>query len=227
MKRALILMCLALAGCGGDSGGGSTHPKTEWRIQLPINENGNFTGRYAQYPTPPDRPPYYVGTPRDSKFMNPGKPCATSPNSSGCRTELRHLIEWKTGTLRGKVALDRWSGEGEGNTSIIQVCGKRIGCPALMIKVRSDGQVAWHTNNEKDGKKAGGSKGAFSERLVRGKAVGFNLHVDGAKSTLKLGDETQTIPIDPKAGPFHFKYGCYSSGRCEAQFNDTKAIPNG
>ena len=33
MKRALILICLALAGCGGDSGGGSTHPKTEWRIQ--------------------------------------------------------------------------------------------------------------------------------------------------------------------------------------------------
>lgn len=225
---AVIAASFLLASCEGSGGGGSAPPPNPYadvRIQLPINENGERKGRFATQNAAKERKPYYSGNPVNSTTYSPGQPCATSPNSDGCRTEFRVFRnDFKEGSLSGSVKfIDVPSG-----ASIIQACGDKIGCPALMVKYeRNNGRICWHVNGEdSNGNKLRDyNKGCLDGTFSVNRFYDFKVKIDeDGSGYIRVGASYSRIKTHTKARPYHWKWGCYSKYKCKIEWKNIKKV---
>lgn len=93
-----------LAGCsggggGGSSSGGGSSPSSKfdlkkYRIQLPVNENGDLSGSMHYINPAKTVKPWFIHSADKLEFTCPVKG-ATSGGSNSPRTELRENYEWK------------------------------------------------------------------------------------------------------------------------------------
>ena len=62
---------LALVGCGGSDGGGSSPPKSNgWIIQLPVNASGERKGKMVTYEATRSFKPWFKGTPQNAQIYH-------------------------------------------------------------------------------------------------------------------------------------------------------------
>lgn len=197
----------------------SAATRAAWKLQLPVNSDGERSGKMWMTAVKVVKP-WFTGsiTGKHTTHIS-GKPCATSPNSNGCRTELRQIKEWKKGNLSGKFVVK----EMPEHASILQVCGSKTGCPVLMVVcVGKEGKFRGHVNDGPKSSRNQIAKFDTPNDFPIGRTVNFKIDVYSSNMYLTLNNWSIKLPKPKLDQDFHFKYGVYSHYKATVEWDNIK-----
>lgn len=197
----------------------STAARAAWKLQLPVNKDGKRSGRMWMT-TPRVFKPWFYGRLSGKHTTHiDGTPCATSPNSSGCRTELRQVKEWKKGHLTGKLKVTKMPEHG----SVLQVCGSKTGCPVLMVVfLGKEGKFRGHVNDGPKSNRRQIAKFDTPNDFPVDREVNFKIDVYSKNIYLTLNSWSVKLPKPALDQTFHFKYGVYSKFPATVDWDNIK-----
>lgn len=174
-----------------------------WSVQLPVNSDGEPTGRMASYTADKDRKPWYDIDGSKLHFYNPGVGATAAGSPGSTRTEIKQKTSWRT----GQIELDMAVRSGEGTTSILQVWSHSQANPVLMVRYQHDRNGIGVTVWDKD---RNATRRSYSKVLPYGQRFKLKVKNDGRTLTITLDGSVKTFPIPSGMGlNYSFKFGAY------------------